>query len=73
MKKVAFFGKSDLGKIRTNNEDAFLVCNIWDNEHVLAVFAVGLWHIARAHKQLAQEYDGQNDTDNTQRVCYCTA
>ncbi len=42
MKTVTFFGKSDVGKIRTNNEDAFLVCNIWDNDHILAVAIDGV-------------------------------
>ena len=57
MKKVAFFGKSDLGKIRTNNEDAFLVCNIWDNEHVLAVAidGVGGYEGGEVAAALAQE------------------
>lgn len=57
MKKVSFYGKSDLGKIRTNNEDAFLLCNIWDNDHVLAVAidGVGGYEGGEVAAALAQE------------------
>lgn len=42
MRKVAFYGQTDVGRIRTNNEDAFLICNIWDDNHVLAVVIDGV-------------------------------
>ena len=42
MKKAEFFGKSDTGKIRTNNEDTFLVCRIWDDDHLLAAVIDGV-------------------------------
>lgn len=42
MKKVVFFGQTDVGRVRTNNEDNFIVCNIWDDEHVLAVVIDGV-------------------------------
>lgn len=42
MRKIAFYGQTDVGRIRTNNEDAFLVCNIWDDNHLLAVVIDGV-------------------------------
>lgn len=42
MRKIAFYGQTDVGRIRTNNEDAFQVCNIWDEDHVLAVVIDGV-------------------------------
>lgn len=57
MKTVNFSGKTDLGCIRTNNEDAFLVCNIWDDQHVLAVVidGVGGYEGGEVAAALAQE------------------
>jgi serine/threonine protein phosphatase PrpC len=57
MKTVNFFGRTDLGCIRTNNEDAFLVCNIWDDEHILAVVidGVGGYEGGEVAAALAQE------------------
>lgn len=40
--KILFCGKSDMGRVRTNNEDAFIVQNIWDNRTVLAVAIDGV-------------------------------
>lgn len=42
MSQIAFFGKTDLGMIRTNNEDAFVVQHVWDENHVLAVAIDGV-------------------------------
>jgi serine/threonine protein phosphatase PrpC len=42
MKKAAFFGKTDVGRVRKNNEDNFIVRNIWDKEHILAVVIDGV-------------------------------
>ena len=42
MQEVRFFGSTDMGRIRTNNEDAFVVQNIWNEEHVLAVAIDGV-------------------------------
>ncbi len=42
MKKVVFSGQTDVGRVRTNNEDNFIVCNIWDDAHVLAVVIDGV-------------------------------
>ena len=57
MKRISFFGRTDLGCIRTNNEDAFLVCNVWDDEHVLAVVidGVGGYEGGEVAAALAQE------------------
>ena len=35
-------GKSDPGKIRSNNEDAYIVQTIWDNNHILSVVIDGV-------------------------------
>lgn len=42
MRLVTFCGKTDIGKIRTNNEDAFIAQNIWDENHILAVAIDGV-------------------------------
>ena len=42
MKKVAFYGQTDVGRVRTNNEDNFVVSNIWDEHHILAVVIDGV-------------------------------
>lgn len=42
MQGMAFFGGTDMGKVRTNNEDAFIVQNIWDDNHILAVVIDGV-------------------------------
>ena len=57
MKKISFFGRTDLGCVRTNNEDAFLVCNVWDDDHVLAVVidGVGGYEGGEVAAALAQE------------------
>ncbi|MDR0834584.1 MAG: protein phosphatase 2C domain-containing protein [Candidatus Symbiothrix sp.] len=39
---ISFGGKTDQGEIRTNNEDAFVVQKIWDNNHILAVVIDGV-------------------------------
>lgn len=40
--KITFAGNTDMGMVRTNNEDAFVVRNIWDDMHVLAVAIDGV-------------------------------
>ena len=42
MKKVAFYGQTDVGRVRTNNEDNFVVSRIWDEQHILAVVIDGV-------------------------------
>jgi serine/threonine protein phosphatase PrpC len=42
MWKTSFYGNTDPGKLRTNNEDAFIAQAIWDNNHVLAVAIDGV-------------------------------
>ena len=42
MKKITFFGNTDMGQIRTNNEDAFIAQTIWDENHILAVAIDGV-------------------------------
>ena len=41
-KKITFDGNTDLGKVRTNNEDTFISRNIWDDNHVLIVVIDGV-------------------------------
>ena len=71
MKKVTFFGRTDLGCIRTNNEDAFLVCNIWDDEHILAVVidGVGGYEGGEVAAALAQETILEFFNMNTEGDC----
>lgn len=42
MQKITFTGKTDLGKQRQNNEDAFVAQEIWDKNHILGVAIDGV-------------------------------
>lgn len=42
MQEITFFGNTNMGMIRTNNEDAFVVQNIWDDDHILAAAIDGV-------------------------------
>lgn len=42
MSAINFFGKTNMGMIRTNNEDAFIAQTIWDDKHILAVAIDGV-------------------------------
>lgn len=42
MDSVNFCGLTDLGCVRTNNEDAFVVQKVWDENHILAVAIDGV-------------------------------
>lgn len=42
MNNVTFKGATDMGKVRTNNEDAYIAQYIWDKEHILAVAIDGV-------------------------------
>jgi len=42
MRTITFFGNTDVGRIRSNNEDAFIAQYIWDEKHVLAVAIDGV-------------------------------
>lgn len=39
---LMFCGRTDMGRKRTNNEDAFAVQYLWDREHILAVVIDGV-------------------------------
>ncbi len=39
---ISLIGQTDLGKIRTNNEDAYVVQYIWDRNNILAVVIDGV-------------------------------
>lgn len=40
--KVEYYGETNIGKVRTNNEDAFLLQEVWNGTHLLAVVADGV-------------------------------
>lgn len=42
MSSVTLSGSTDMGKIRTNNEDAYIAQYIWDKNHILAVAIDGV-------------------------------
>jgi serine/threonine protein phosphatase PrpC len=42
MQKTQFFGKTDMGCLRTNNEDNLIFQNIWDKNHILGVVIDGV-------------------------------
>lgn len=39
---VTYFGATDIGKVRTNNEDSFIAQTIWDDRHILIVVIDGM-------------------------------
>lgn len=39
---VTYFGATDVGKVRTNNEDTFIAQTIWDDRHILLVVIDGM-------------------------------
>ena len=42
MKGVVYYGETNMGRVRTNNEDAFVVQPIWDDNNLLAVVIDGV-------------------------------
>lgn len=40
--QVSFFGATDIGRVRTNNEDAFIAQYIWDDRHILLTAIDGM-------------------------------
>lgn len=40
--KVEYYGETNIGKVRTNNEDAFVLQEVWDGTHLLAVVVDGV-------------------------------
>lgn len=42
MKKISFFANSDIGKMRSNNEDAYVAQWIWNDKNLLAVAIDGV-------------------------------
>ena len=42
MSQITFKGATDMGKIRTNNEDTYIARYIWDQDHILAVAIDGV-------------------------------
>lgn len=39
---VTYFGATDIGKVRTSNEDTFIAQSIWDDRHILLVVIDGM-------------------------------
>ncbi|MBR5027714.1 MAG: serine/threonine-protein phosphatase, partial [Bacteroidales bacterium] len=58
MKEMKFYGATDMGRLRTNNEDAFVAQHIWSNRYVLciAIDGVGGYEGGEVAAQIAQEY-----------------
>jgi serine/threonine protein phosphatase PrpC len=42
MQTINIYGNTNVGQKRTNNEDAFIIQNIWDDKHILAVVIDGV-------------------------------
>lgn len=40
--QVSFFGATDIGRVRTNNEDTFIAQYIWDDRHILLAAIDGM-------------------------------
>lgn len=58
MKEMKYYGETNVGKIRTNNEDAFIAQTIWSNRYILcvAIDGVGGYEGGEVAAQIAQEY-----------------
>lgn len=58
MKEMKFYGATDMGRLRTNNEDAFVAQHIWSNRYILciAIDGVGGYEGGEVAAQIAQEY-----------------
>lgn len=69
--RISFFGATDIGKVRTNNEDTFIAQQIWDDHHFLlvAIDGMGGEEGGEIAADIARESiikyltDFQNDTD----------
>lgn len=57
MRTFEFFGNTDMGQIRSNNEDAFIAQYIWDEKHILvvAIDGVGGYEGGEVASSLAQK------------------
>lgn len=55
---MKFYGATDMGKLRTNNEDAFVAQHIWSDRYILciAIDGVGGYEGGEVAAQIAQEY-----------------
>lgn len=40
--QISFFGATDIGRVRTNNEDTFIATYIWDQRHILLAVIDGM-------------------------------
>ena len=58
MKEMKFYGATDMGRLRKNNEDAFVAQHIWSNRYILciAIDGVGGYEGGEVAAQIAQEY-----------------
>lgn len=71
MKKVEYYGETNIGKVRTNNEDAFVLQKVWNGTHLLVVVIDGVGgngggDIAAglACKCISEHITGLNNTTN---------
>lgn len=57
MKKMEFYGETNMGMLRDNNEDAFIAQHIWDENYILcvAIDGVGGYEGGEVAAQIAQE------------------
>ena len=57
MYKITYAGKTDLGKLRSNNEDAYIIQSVWDDKHILgaAIDGVGGYAGGERAAEIARE------------------
>lgn len=57
MDSVSFIGQTDIGLVRTNNEDSFIAQTIWDDNHIVcaAIDGVGGYEGGEVAAEMARE------------------
>lgn len=54
---ATFYGSTDQGMVRSNNEDSFIACQIWDDRHILlaAIDGIGGYEGGEVAAEIARE------------------
>lgn len=68
---VSFFGATDTGMVRTNNEDNFIACEIWGGSHLLlaAIDGIGGYEGGEVAAQIARDVITEVVSSNPDNDC----